>query len=87
LSEDQLQVFVHGAPALAIGFLFLMLLQLLISVAWFLRCWGVYREIHAVSRFRSALVYLLTTALWYLYWISTLFVLKGLNGGLLPPIG
>jgi hypothetical protein len=87
LSEEQLQAFVHGAPTLAIGFLFLMLLQLLISIAWFMRCWGVYREIHAVSRLRSVLVYLLTIALWYLYWVSTLLVLKGLNGGLLPPIG
>lgn len=85
--EAQLHTFVQAAPSLAIGFLFLLLLQLSISVIWFMRCWGIYREIHGVSRLRSALVYLVTTALWYLYWIGTLLVLKGLNGGVLPPIG
>ena len=87
LTEAQIEAFVELAPSLAIGFLVLQLLQIFISTVWFLRCWGVYREIHGVSRFRSALVYLLTTGLWYLYWIGTLLVLKGLNGGRLPPIG
>jgi hypothetical protein len=86
LTESQLQTFTHSAPALAAGFLLLLLLQVLISVVWFLRCWGVYREIHGVSRLRSALVYLLTTGLWYLYWTGTLLILRGLNKGLLPPI-
>jgi hypothetical protein len=87
IGEEQLQAFVQGALPLAIAASLLVLLQLLISIVWFWRCWGIYREIHAVSRFRSALVYLLTTALWYLYWISTLLILRGLNGGLLPPLG
>jgi hypothetical protein len=86
LSEEQIQDFINLAPPLAISVLLLLLLQLLISIIWFLICWGIYRTIHQVSRIRSIVVYLITTALWYVYWVSTLLIMKGLHGGVLSPL-
>ncbi len=87
LKAEQIQEFVSLAPLTAIGFLLLWLFQLLISIIWFLICWGAYRTIHQVSWARSALAYLITTVMWYAYWMVTVLIMKGLHGGALSPIG
>lgn len=86
LSAEHIQTFLVSAPQLAIGFVILRIIQLLISLIWFLICWGVYRSIHQVSKARSVLVYLISTALWYVYWISTVMIMRGLHGGVLSPL-
>ena len=86
LSAEQIQEFINLALPLAVGFLFLQLFQLLIAIIWFLICWGIYRTIHQVSRARSTLVYLIATVLWYVYWVATILIMKGLHGGVLSPL-
>ncbi|MEH6813201.1 MAG: hypothetical protein V7677_11785, partial [Motiliproteus sp.] len=86
--DDELfQHFIDTSPGLFLGFLLVWLSQVLISTVWFLICWGTYRTIHNVSWIRSSVAYVLTTALWYIYWILTVLITKGLHSGLLSPIG
>lgn len=86
LSSEQIQSFIESAPLAASGFMSLFLLQLLISIIWFLVCWDSYRSIHQVSTFRSTLVYLYSTVLWYAYWMASLLIMRGLYGGQISPI-
>ena len=87
LNAEQIREFLSLAPLTAIGFLLLWVFRLLISIIWFLICWGTYRTIHQVSLARSILVYLITTVTWYVYWVTTVLIMKGLHGGVLSPIG
>ena len=87
LTAEQIQEFLSSAPLRAGSLVVLWFSQLLISTVWFLICWGTYRTIHQVSRVRSALAYLATTALWYIYWALTVLMMRGLHGGMLSPLG
>ena len=86
-NQQQIQDFIKLAPGAAIAVSAILVFQLLISVIWFLICWGVYRTIHQVSRVKSAFVYLITTGLWYSYWWLTVLAMKGLYGGVQFPMG
>ena len=86
-TEQQFQEFRTAAPSVANSFLALQLLQVLLSAGWYLICWGVYREIHQVSRIRSTFVYLIATVMMYCYWQVTVVIMKGLYGGVLSPMG
>jgi hypothetical protein len=86
LKAEQIQEFVSLAPLTAIGLFLLWLFRLLISIIWFLICWGTYRTIHQVSLARSILAYLITTVMWYVYWVLTVLIMKGLHSGALSPI-
>jgi len=87
LTEQQIHEFFKRAPGAAIAFSVTLMIQFLSSVIWFLICWGAYRNIHQVSRIRSAFVYLITTVLWYSYWWLTVLAMKGLHGGAQFPMG
>lgn len=87
LTPAQIQTLISLAPLSAISLILLQLFQFIISIIWFLICWGTYRIIHQVSKARSALVYLIATFMWYVYWALTLLIMKGLHDGMLSPIG
>jgi len=87
LNEQLVQEFFKLAPVVAIAVAAILWFQFLISVIWFLICWGVYRNIHQVSWIKSVFVYLITTVLWYSYWWLTVLAMKGLHGGVLFPMG
>lgn len=87
LSETQINDFFNQAPLKAASVTLLWLVQIVFSFVWFLICWGVYRSLHQVSRIRSAMVFLVTTAIWYVYTFLSIIIMKGLHGGILSPIG
>lgn len=62
------------------------LLQFFGLVAWFLTCWGAYRAIHGVSRWRSALTYLAAWAIYYGAVRLGVTIQLGLHDGAPPPI-
>ena len=86
LTPEQIQNFISLAPVSAISLILLRLFQFLISIIWFLICWGTYRIIHEVSLTRSTLVYLIATLMWYVYWALTVLIMRGLHNGVLSPI-
>lgn len=87
LSTEQIQIFIESEPLAAGAFMSLFLMQILISIVWFLVCWGSYRSIHQVSVLRSAMVYLYSIVIWYTYWMASLLIMRGLYGGQISPIG
>ncbi len=84
--NEVVEGFIRSAPYSTVGLLGLRLFQFLASMVWFLICWGTYRVVHQVTPARSALVYLVVTIMWYLYWIVTMLIVKGLFRGELSPI-
>ncbi len=87
LTPAQLQNFINAAPLSAVSLIVLRLFQFLISIIWFIICWGTYRIIHQVSLARSVLVYFIATFTWYVYWALTVVMMRGLHNGALSPIG
>ena len=76
-----MQTLSGAAPDVAMWINLLILVQLVVITGWYLVCWGVYRQIHEVSRFRSSLVYI---AAWLFYaGVVNLdsVILRGLYGG------
>ncbi len=86
LTPEQTQAFFSSSPLLAYSLSLLQLSQFLISIVWFIVCWGTYRVIHQVSRTRSVLVYFFAILMWYVYWVTTILIVKALNNGVLLPI-
>lgn len=85
-NPEQLAALADNAPAIAWGYVGLLYAQLLAMLIWGIVCLGAFRRIHAVSRIRSALAYVLTSVAISL----SLFVLKlvvlGLHGSKGPSI-
>jgi hypothetical protein len=87
ITSGELDLLVKSSPVMATGFLAVMISRFVISVLWMFACWKTYRIIHAVTKAKSAVAYCVSTGLWYIYWILTGLIMRGLYGGSLSPIG
>ncbi|MBW4531530.1 MAG: YIP1 family protein [Aphanothece saxicola GSE-SYN-MK-01-06B] len=87
IPKVDLELLLKSSPILATGFFLAMVVRFVVSVLWFLICWKIYRHIHKVTKARSAVAYLVSMVLWFLYWNLIALIMKGLYGGSLSPIG
>jgi len=53
---EQMDAFTAAAPEVALSYGLLHLLRIIVFFGWFTVCWGAFRHIHAVPRWRSILV-------------------------------
>jgi hypothetical protein len=84
--EAQMQIFATAAPGLALAYSLLHVTMLIVGLGWFIACWGAFRQLHAVARWRSALVGLATFAAAIIFFSSMKYILFGMFSTAIPPL-
>ncbi|MBJ6370815.1 hypothetical protein [Sedimentitalea arenosa] len=78
--------FSRANMAEAYGLMALALITFVVAITWYIYCWSIYRRLHALSRQRSLLAYLLAFVLFYCVGFLRYLAVLGLNSGELPGI-
>lgn len=78
--------FVAAAPELAWAYGGLVWLRLLLMAGWFVACWGAFRALHGVSRWRSLAAGLAAAVAIPLCLRALEFLLLGMFGVRMPPL-
>ncbi len=86
LPDESIDAMLAATPGLAATVTILMLVQIVGMVAWLLVCWRVYRTIHEVSAFRSAVAYVLAFVAVVLSAPLLRLIIDGIHGGKMPAI-
>ena len=79
-NPDQLEALAENAPFIAWGYIGLLYLQFLTLLIWGILCLGAFRRIHAVSKVRSAVAYVISFVAISLTLFVIYFVMLGLHG-------
>jgi hypothetical protein len=86
ISNQQIQEIINVSTLTGLSYLLLTLILVLSQFIWLVICWGIFRNIHQVSWFRSTIAFLITAAAWWGFSRLCILVIKGLHGGKVPPI-
>ena len=73
--------FVLTYPGEAYATTALGLVSMIITLGWYIYCWSIYRTLHDLTRFRSALAYVIAFILFYAVAMLRIFAVRGLTGG------
>lgn len=82
----RLREFTNAAPELAVAYQLLNIVAIIAFGGWYIACWGAFRQLHAVTRWRSTLVCLLAIAASGLSLYSLKYVLLGMFRTGIPPL-
>ena len=83
---ERAREFAAAAPQLALAYGLLTYAKLLVVLGWFIACWGAFRELHGVKRWRSSLAGITAAPAFALYTQALEFVLLGMFGVRAPPL-
>lgn len=86
LTPEQLDSLMRVAPGRANMVATLALAMPLSTPVWFSICWGAFRTIHGVSKWRSALAFAVSAVLCSILFALSVQIMRGLHGGALPAI-
>lgn len=86
LDAGRLQTFATAAPGLSLAYYLLDLVVPIVFFGWFIACWGALRQLHAMARWRSALVGFAVFLAGLFFFYSLNFVLFGMFGTDMPPL-
>lgn len=86
LTQEHIDALSHETPGRAAIFLLLGFILILSTPIWFGICWGAFRAIHSVSRLRSLSAFLIAGVLCWAIFAMSLWIMRGLHGGVLPSI-
>ena len=80
LGNANFEKFVTDSPGAATGYILSILLAYVAVFTWFLICWGAFREIHDVPRWKSAIAFVVSYAALYPFTAIYAKVMFGLFG-------
>lgn len=83
---DEARRFVDAAPGLAWTYGALVWVRMLVTVGWFVACWGAFRALHGVGRWRSLVAGLAAGVAILLCFQVLEFLLLGMFGVRMPPL-
>lgn len=83
---ERWQTFATAAPGLALAYGLLNFAIVIVVLGWFVTCWGAFRHVHAVARWRSALAGLASLAAGLIFFSGMKYVLLGMFGTNMPPL-
>jgi hypothetical protein len=83
---ERAREFAAAAPQLALAYSLLMYAKLFIVLGWFTACWGAFRRLHGVKRWRSSVAGLAAALAFVVYTQALEFVLLGMFGVRAPPL-
>lgn len=78
--------FAAAQPGAALGYQLITSLALVVTIGWFVACWGAFRQVHGVSRLRSAIVGSVAVVLCSGAVYAMTFVMFGMFGAGMPPL-
>lgn len=79
-SAERMRAFAAATPALARAYSLLIPARALVGFGWLIACWGAFRQLHAVTRWRSTLVGFATLAAAAIFFPALNYVLLGMFG-------
>jgi Yip1 domain len=77
---ERMRTFMITAPRLALAYGLLNYTKITLILAWFIACWGAFRRLHVVVRWRSALAGITTLAAAVVFFSSMNYILLGMFG-------
>ena len=86
LTQAHIDTLSRESPGRAAALMLLGLVLIFSTPIWFGICWGAFRVIHAVSRLRSTVAFLSAGVLCWLIFATSVWIMRGLHGGVLPSI-
>ena len=83
---DRWRTFQAAAPGLAIAYGLLSLASIIVVFGWFIACWGAFRDLHRITRWRSALAGVVTLVAGVIFFSALQYILLGMFGARVPPL-
>jgi hypothetical protein len=83
---ERAREFAAAAPRLALAYSLLTYAKLFCVLGWFIACWGAFRQLHGVKRWRSSVAGVAAAPAYALYAQALEFVLLGMFGVRAPPL-
>lgn len=83
---ERAREFAAAAPQLALAFGVLTYAKLFAVLGWFTACWGAFRQLHGVKRWRSGVAGAAAVPAFALYTQALEFLLLGMFGVRAPPL-
>ncbi len=85
-NTDRWRTFQAAAPGLTLVYLLLTVATIFAVLGWFVACWGAFRQLHSIARWRSALAGVVTLAAGVIFFSGLQYVLLGMFGSRVPPL-
>jgi hypothetical protein len=86
LTQAHIDTLVRETPGRAATLALLGWVLILSTPIWFGICWGAFRAIHGVSLPRSIVAFLTAGILCWAIFATSVWIMRGLHGGVLPSI-
>jgi hypothetical protein len=85
-NTERWRAFNAAAPRLALVYVLLNLATILAVLGWFVACWGAFRQLHSIGRWRSALAGVLTLVAGVIFFSALQYIVLGMFGSRTPPL-
>lgn len=85
-NTERWRAFQAAAPGLALVYVLLSLATIFLVLGWFVACWGAFRHVHGIARWRSAFAGVVTLAAGVIFFSGLQYVLLGMFGARVPPL-
>ncbi len=85
-NTERWRTFQTAAPGLAVVYLILSLATIFVFLGWFVACWGAFRHLHGIARWRSTLAGVVTLAAGVIFFSGLQYILLGMFGARVPPL-
>lgn len=83
---ERMRTFAAAAPELALAYQLLNIVVIIVFIAWSIACWGALRQLHTLTRWRSALVGLATLVATVFYFYGIKYILLGMFSTSMPAL-
>jgi len=85
-NAERWRTFNAAAPKLAVIYVLLNLAWIFAVFGWFVACWGAFRHLHGIRRWRSAFAGVLTLVAGVIFFSGLQYILLGMFGARVSPL-
>ena len=85
-NTERWRTFQTAAPRLAVVYVIVSLAAIVVFLGWFVVCWGAFRHLHGIARWRSTLAGVVTLAAGVIFFSGLQYILLGMFGARVPPL-
>src|SRR5262249_29892115 len=85
-NAERWRTFQAAAPGLAVVYVLLSLAWVFAVLGWFVACWGAFRQVHSIGRWRSALAGVMTLVAGVIFFSGLQYIVLGMFGSRTPPL-
>lgn len=85
-NAERWRTFQAAAPGLAVVYVLLSLAWVFAVLGWFVACWGAFRQLHSIGRWRSTLAGVMTLVAGVMFFSGLQYIVLGMFGSRTPPL-